>query len=547
MTDTGASKTEAPTSEFDVDVVIVGAGPTGLITANQLGAAGISVLVLEALDELIDYPRGVGIDDESLRTIQATGLIDRVLEHVVPDQQLSYVAADGRTLADFLPATQEFGWPRKNGFIQPLIDRVLFEGLARFDSVEVRFGHEVTSIDSGEDAVRVTVTTAGEESLIRARYLVGADGGRSITRKSMGVDFDGVSVSTRWLVIDVENDPVGSPNAVIYADPKRPIVSIGLPHGVRRFEFLLEDDESTEEAEEGDLAFDLMGELLDDPRGAELIRRRVYTHHARVASSFRAGRVLIGGDAAHLMPVWQGQGFNTGVRDAGNIAWKLAMVIKGQADDRLLDTYDLERRPHSRAMVDLSHAAGRFLGVRNPFVAKARDLTVRAARILPPVRDYFLQMRFKPMPRYTEGAVVFDGKHASPATGMLFPQPDVLAIIDGEQHVLKLDDVIGHRSAMIRWGHSAISAIDAEAHQLMQAIDAAFITVIPDNQRLPTTIAPRETVVLDTTGRLRGWFNQNPPVAIIRPDRILAGTSTVEEASNLVASYASALSVSHPR
>ena len=146
--------------------------------------------------------------------------------------------------------------------------------------------------------------------------------------------------------------------------------------------------------------------MVPHPDRVDVIRRRVYTHHSRIAGAFRSGRLLLAGDAAHLMPVWQGQGYNSGIRDAANLGWKLAAVVSGRAGDGLLDTYDVERRKHARAMIDLSTMVGRVISPTNRRVAAARDLLVRSASIVPSLKRYVLEMRFKPMPRYEQGAVV---------------------------------------------------------------------------------------------------------------------------------------------
>ncbi|MBO0701223.1 MAG: bifunctional 3-(3-hydroxy-phenyl)propionate/3-hydroxycinnamic acid hydroxylase, partial [Zavarzinella sp.] len=393
-----------------VDVVIVGAGPVGLTTANLLGQYGVSVLVAEAREDLIDYPRGVGMDDETLRTFQTAGVVDAVLPHVVTNQIMRIVNGSGRILAELAPPQAEFGWPRRNGFIQPLVDRELYNGLARHSSVAVRFSTEVTGWQELPDHLLVSVRgDDGAERQVRAQYLVGADGGRSDTRHAMGVSFDGQSNSTRWLVVDLNNDPLGHPNSYLGADPRRPYVSIALPHGVRRFEFMLFSGESDDEAEKPEFVRKLMASLIPGASGAgsvDMIRARVYTHHSRIAGSFRKGRVLIAGDAAHLMPVWQGQGFNSGIRDASNLAWKLAMVVRGTAAPDLLDTYDAERRDHAQAMINLSTLFGRFVSPTNPVVARLRDGAAIALGAVPSAKAYVAGMKFKPMPRYTSGAIV---------------------------------------------------------------------------------------------------------------------------------------------
>ena len=146
-------------------------------------------------------------------------------------------------------------------------------------------------------------------------------------------------------------------------------MSIGLPHGVRRFEFMIFDHETDEQVADPLFVHQLLARHVPDPAGVDFIRQRVYTLHARIAGAFRKGHVLIAGDAAHLMPVWQGQGFNSGVRDSTNLAWKLTAVLRGLADDALLDTYDTERRDHAKAMIDVSVAMGRILSPTNKAVA----------------------------------------------------------------------------------------------------------------------------------------------------------------------------------
>ncbi len=147
----------------------------------------------------------------------------------------------------------------------------------------------------------------------------------------------------------------------------------------------------------------LLSKVLPDPDRVELIRQRVYTHNARLAERFRIDRVLLAGDAAHIMPVWQGQGYNSGMRDAFNLAWKLALVVNGKAGETLLDSYQQERRDHAKAMIDLSVTAGYVLAPPKRWQGAARDGLSWLLNYLPPVKRYFLEMRFKPMPQYREG------------------------------------------------------------------------------------------------------------------------------------------------
>lgn len=545
----------------ECDVVIVGAGPTGLMLANVLGGYGRSVTVLEALDDLIDYPRGVGLDDESFRTIQSVGLVDTVRPHTSPQHIMRLVNGSGDVILVNNPQTREFGWERKHAFIQPAVDRALFEGLDRFDQVEVVFGHSVESVVETPDSVVATAFRRSadgevERYEVRAKYLVGCEGGKSDTRKRIGAEFEGVSPSTRWLVVDVANDPLGTPNVFLGADPKRPYVSIGLPHAVRRWEFMLRDDEPDDLVTDPGFVNRLLAEHVPDPSSLTFLRRRVFTHHGRVASTFRTGRQLIAGDAAHLMPVWMGQGWNSGIRDATNLGWKLATVLSGQAGDALLDTYTQERQDHSRAMVDLSLTFGRFIKVTNPVLARARDAAASVLNRFPAVQSYFAEMRFKPMPRYTRGVVAdpttreagrADARLTSTLipvrtantkvspVGVQFPQPRVTTT-DGRDALL--DDVVGPWWAVLCWGNNPRDLLPAESLAKLDALGARLVAIVPETQREWNDKLWREKhpdadllVVGDHSGALKRWFDDRPtPLVFLRPDRFVAGACLTQHA-----------------
>lgn len=550
---------------IDTDVIIAGMGPTGLVLANLLGARGVRTLIVDKRDRLIDYPRGVGLDDESYRTIQAMDLVEAVKPYTLPHHIMRIVNGEGEVIMTNDPQGRPFGHDRKYGFIQPLVDKTMYEGLARYKgTVTPMFSRELIEATDhgGDNGVTVTLRhVAGEDgdtyeegpdgapvhTTVNARFLVGCEGGRSFTRKWMGVDFEGVSPATRWVVIDVRNDPLGFPNVYLGADPARPYVSIGLPHGIRRFEFLLFDDEPNEIVEDDAFVTRLLNEHL--PAGAgvlDIIRHRVFTHHGRVASEFRKGNVMIAGDAAHLMPVWMGQGFNSGVRDATNLAWKLAAVVRGTCGAGLLDTYAAERKEHAKAMVDLSLTLGNIIKPTNKGIAFARDLTARVANVSPAVRSYFTDMKFKPMPRYTAGVVV-DQRSLTPGkaaakiptgkaagiiplrvalaknspVGVQFIQPQVTH--SGE--VVLFDEVLGTEFALVTWGLDPARVLGDTARRQVDEQGWARCCVVSANQEAwaKEHCDPGTRVVVDHTGALKAWFDKHAVgTVIVRPDRFVA-------------------------
>ena len=319
---------------------------------------------------------------------------------------------------------------------------------------------------------------------------------------------------------------------------------------------MLHDGESEEEVTDPVFVNQLLAEHVPDPSSLSFIRRRVFTHHGRVATSFRKGRQIIAGDAAHLMPVWMGQGWNSGMRDATNLGWKLATVLSGQADDTLLDTYTEERTEHARSMVDMSLTLGRFIKITNPIVAHARDLAASALNLFPGVRDYFAEMRFKPMPRYTRGVLADPttqepGRAAARLTsrlvpvrtanttvspvGVQFPQPRVTT---SEASDVLLDDAIGNWWSVLAWGNNPVDLLPPSSLDKLALLGARLVAVVPENQREWVERQWHETypdanvlVVGDHNGTLKRWFDDRPtPLVFVRPDRFVAGACLAQDA-----------------
>ncbi|QBR00204.1 bifunctional 3-(3-hydroxy-phenyl)propionate/3-hydroxycinnamic acid hydroxylase [Paraburkholderia pallida] len=568
------------------DVAIIGAGPVGLMIANILGLQGVRVTLIEKLDQIIDYPRAIGLDDEALRVFQAVGLADALLPHTTPDHWMRFVTKDGHCFASIEPRTDEFGWPRRNAFIQPLADRVLYEGLARFEHVEVLLGHSVNAFVQDAQGVSIDVSDAsGARRTIRAAWMVGADGGNSLVRRALNVPFEGRTKPNQWIVVDVRNDPIGSPHIYMHCDHERPYVSAALPHGIRRFEFMVMPGETEEELSKPENMAALIRKVVADPEKVDYIRKRVYTHNARLAETFRVDRVLLAGDAAHIMPVWQGQGYNSGIRDANNLGWKLAMVAKGQADARLLDTYTVERRAHARSMIHLSEVAGDIFAPTTRFGARFRDRFVRSMNLFPSVKRYFVEMRFKPMPRYEAGVVLLPppqsaggwlarmlersgnsapgrmlglmsqkrdsllgrlaygrDPHAASPVGRMFIQPRV-RMEDGR--VVRLDDAIGNGFAVLAWGADPTFGLTPEARALWERLGARFVFAKPDVQLDYADDVPEGVLALgDVQGRLKDWFSRLPEsVVLLRPDRFVAGVCTPQQVSDAIVELAGKLGV----
>ena len=307
--------------------------PWGSTTANLLGRYGVDTVLVDRETGVVDYPRAVGIDDEGLRTLQAAGLADDVLADAIQNVPLRFYDARGRCLAEVSPSSREFGWYRRNIFMQPLAEKTLRAGLERFPHVRTLLGHELVRPrpDPGRrppgPAARTTARPSDRRPVRRRR------GRRPQHRPRAARACASPATPTRasgWSST-ARNDPLDAPYTALHCDPRRPYVCAHMPFDFRRWEFMLFPGEDAEEMLAPAKVRELLRHHVPDPTAVDVVRARVYTHHSRIAERFVVGRVALAGDAAHLMPPWAGQGMNTGLRDAFNLAWKLAAIVRGDA------------------------------------------------------------------------------------------------------------------------------------------------------------------------------------------------------------------------
>ena len=509
-------------TEFITEVAILGAGPVGLTLANYLSKQGVQITVIEQLDQLIDYPRAIGIDDEALRTIQSLGLVEQVLPHTTPNHAMRFLTPKGHCFADIQPLTREFGFSRRNAFIQPQVDNVLLQGLKQYPQTQVLFSRQLTEFS--QDAQSVTLkmqNKQGQNEVVKAQYLIACDGGNSVVRRTLNIGFDGKTAPNQWIVIDIENDPLATPHIYLCCDPVRPYVSAALPHGIRRFEFMVMPGETQEELSKPENINKLLAKVLPNTQNIEVIRQRVYTHNARIADKFRVDRILLAGDAAHIMPVWQGQGYNSGMRDAFNLGWKMALVVKGKAGPELLDSYQIERKDHAKAMIDLSVMAGHVLAPPKKWQGFVRDGIAYALNYIKPIKQYLLEMRFKPMPQYHDGVLIQNKLKNSPV-GKMFIQPKV-ELVSGEQ--VLLDEIIGNDFAILAWGVDPQWGLSETSLQQWKKLGVKFIQVLPAVQLQNENRKQYDGVICvgDIGTDIRTWFGRtNDSMVILRPDRFVA-------------------------
>jgi 2-polyprenyl-6-methoxyphenol hydroxylase-like FAD-dependent oxidoreductase len=497
------------------DVLQIGYGPVGQTSAAMLGRYGHDVAVFERHAGLYALPRAGHIDHEIVRAFQSIGAADAIMEDAFRCQTYGWRNQHGETLLD-IDWSQEgvSGWASDYLMYQPYVEDALDRAVRAQPRVEVHHGWEAVELATGDDLVTVTFARgqlddggvyrhSGERRTVRGRYLIGADGANSFTRDSAGLELEDLGFREQWLVVDFrQTRPISFAfdNGQI-CDPARPLCLFQLGKTHRRFEFMVLPGEDPAALARPESIWPLVAGWIG-PDDAELIRSTVYTFRSANARQWRAGRVLIAGDAAHLMPPFLGQGMCSGVRDVANLSWKLDLVLRGIADDSLLDSYMLERKPHVGSIIEQAVALGRVSCTIDPDEARARDAAFLSGDIPPP----------PPFPWIMEGVV----DDASPkVAGKLGPQGRVT--VGGVTGLA--DDIVGLGWQLI-CRDDAIHQLDEDDRALLSRLDVRIIALdAPDGI---SDVDQRYADFLDDAGT---------DAILVRPDFYIFGAT---DPSNLL-------------
>jgi 3-(3-hydroxy-phenyl)propionate hydroxylase len=353
------------------DVAIVGFGPTGATLANLLGLQGMKVAVVEREATPPPLPRAVHFDGEVMRIFETAGLAQEILPLTRPSGGMRYVNTAGHVMIERQPAVGSgpHGWANNYLFHHPDLEAVLRGGVKRFPGVQVFLGEEVVSV--AQDSLQTARRSIG------ARHIVGCDGARSIVRQAIGSEHDDLGLHQPWLVVDVLlQREVDLPlQTVQFCDPARPITFVKVTGKRRRWEIMLMPGDAAESMAQPDTVWRLLAPWIR-PGDAILERAAVYTFHSLIARKWRDRRLFIAGDAAHQTPPFLGQGMCAGIRDAANLAWKLAAEThfgSAHLGPALLDTYQSEREPHVRIYIEEALRLGAIIQTTDPKVAAERD------------------------------------------------------------------------------------------------------------------------------------------------------------------------------
>ncbi|MGJ8598224.1 bifunctional 3-(3-hydroxy-phenyl)propionate/3-hydroxycinnamic acid hydroxylase [Sulfitobacter sp.] len=477
------------TKSFDCDVLICGGGPTGVTLGLSLAQRGVSVIIVEKEAGIYPLPRAAHLDHEIMRIFQGLGVAEQVVATCRHSSRYDFLNASGKVLLRFEVGDKlgDGGWPRANHIHQPAIEEILHQRLAELPNVELRHLCELTDLVETSDGVQATCVDKDGSKTITARYVVGADGARSPTRERLNIEFEDLDFDEPWLVIDAivhDYDRLPKVNLQI-CDPKRPTTCVLMGEGRHRWEFMMLPGETAEEVLDDGFVAKLL-EPWDVEGAVTLERKAVYRFNARVAKKWRDGRILLAGDAAHQTPPFAGQGMAAGLRDADNLAWKLASIIHGNADGDILDSYQPEREPHVRATIDMAILMGKTVCITNKWSAFVRDVTLKIGRMLGKLPDGNVEF-----PPISAGLI----SHGSRAAGTYFPQP----VADGK----RLDDLLGRSWWLI--SREGVAVQSGDAH-----LKTASLT---------------DPVLSSHWPALSRWLDDNAAEAVlVRPDHYVFGT-----------------------
>ncbi len=513
--------------EVDADVAVVGYGPVGMVVAALLGRRGHRVVVLERYPGLYNLPRAGVFDDETMRTFAALGVAEQLLPNLIAPQRYWFQNGAGERLMEFdLAEFGRSGWAEMYGFYQPDLENALDRVCRDLPEVEVRHSARVTALVQNRASVTLNVSSPEGADTVTARYVVACDGGSSFVRQHLEIDQDDYGFGEAWMVCDFRLSSPSHLPMMQVCDPRQPTAVVPIGRECQRISFMLDSESDFDQESQPERVWHRAARYLR-PEKAELIRVATYTFRSLVARSWRVGRVMLAGDAAHQMPPFLGQGMCSGIRDAQNLAFKLDLVLRGR-NPKLLDTYQQERDPHVRAVIERGIELGRVQTVRDPVIAAERDRRLIAERA---AGQNSAMIR---LPGLTGG---FLAARSGPGRGEL----SVQGVADDGTGPKRLDFIAGHGFHLLV---TADLLPELQRHGSIAALRAAGVTIVGLADQRDAAGA-----VIDVDGTYQRWFSEHRWVAVaVRPDFYVYGTAVdTASALALVDELINALAVSTPR
>lgn len=516
-----------------VDVLIIGNGPVGAAMAAMLGRYGVQALVVDRVHEVLLMPRAIALDNEALRILQLAGLAEDAFDKVVIPEVRMHCPIMGQFGRANTSGSLD-GHPKLVTFYQPDLEQAMRKQGEKFEHVQRFGGVELLELSQDSEGVSAQLRFEdGRQQTVRARYLVGADGASSRVRSLVDLDFKGSTYAEDWLIVDAKSrEGLAIDHVEFLCDYRRPTPHMPAPGGRERWEFMLRPGETREQMEDDARIASLLEPWIAADQ-LSIERKAVYRFHARCCERFQNGRVFLIGDAAHITPPFVGQGLVAGLRDAANLAWKLAWVLQGRATAKILESYDQERRPHARDMIALAKLMGRLVMPSNAPTAVLVHGLMRTLRLLPPLRRHFEELDIKPKNIFKRGLFIAHSRDQQLRRGGLFPQ----GLVRHPDGCIELsDEVLGDGLVLVGLGVDPQTCLSAQLQAQWHALGGRYLQIGLHGQK-----ADGATPFVEDIGQhlLNGAFR--PSLAVVRPDRIVMHSGAPAQANEVVRSSMSLL------
>jgi len=496
------------------DIVIVGYGPVGAVSAILLGQYGLNVLVIEKDQEAYPLPRAIALDNEAMRILQQIGITDQLLKDFVNSSRYEFLDKDRNLLFGINRHLHDEmdHWGQTFLFRQPEFEKLLRQHVQKFSNIQVHTNETFLNLIQNENYVEIYTN----KSIYKAKYAFGCDGAKSSVRKICQIPMKELEQFHQpWLVVDaiLKDGAYLAEEMQQICDPYRAISYIPRAGtNERRWEFQLRPEESEQDMQKHEKIYDLMSPWISKDK-IDIERTAIYTFRALEATSWRKGRVFLLGDAAHMMPPFLGQGLCSGIKDAMNISWKISRVLNESVNCSILNSYELERKQHVRSITNLAIILGKIIMLQKHVILRNRLLAF--LNKLPLIKTKIRNLSID-LPKMND-------KISTKSLGNKFSGERILrSEVFYRNQKVWLDDIIENHFAIIAFNYNPTQLLNNSILKKWKRFGSIFIQVTPTSIKVEDS--NDVVIVEDIEGKLESFFkSKRATCLIIRPDKYILG------------------------